>query len=276
MKPTLGIAASGSLALQGCKRTHTRRPTETHALTCKSLMSEPRKIMYSYTSAEGAICGPSSLRPSVPKERTCWSATFDSCVLMLYSVPSYRISDLEMRLMREPMYGTPPPVAMSAVTHSPAQPSRQQPRASAAAPEHAGELVPGRRPRCEASRARIRAGPLRMRPHARPRRPAKGWPSAEDSLLARLARGDASARWCPGACAAGAALRAARAGIAVARVARRARQRPSAAPATAPFQHCRRRADGRLPASPLRLTSRHVPAAPLRPQQQLSCRVEAD
>ena len=38
--------------------------------TFKSLMSVPRKMMKSYTSADGGICGPLVRRPSVPNERT--------------------------------------------------------------------------------------------------------------------------------------------------------------------------------------------------------------
>ena len=92
--------------------------------TSRSFMSLARKMMYSYTSFRGAT-GLSVTRSSVPKDRTdlhrkekCQhvhvrvgeeqelpfaSAIVDSFVSIVYRMPSYRISDLEMREILQPM-----------------------------------------------------------------------------------------------------------------------------------------------------------------------------
>lgn len=55
--------------------------------TCKSSMSEPRKMMYSNTSSLG-MTGRSVGRSSVPNERTLAKATVDSLVSIVYKIPS--------------------------------------------------------------------------------------------------------------------------------------------------------------------------------------------
>lgn len=73
----------------------------------RSLISLPRNMMYSNTSSRGGI-GLSVGRSSVPNERTLAKATVEFSVSMVYRIPSYRISALEMRLILLPMYGVPP------------------------------------------------------------------------------------------------------------------------------------------------------------------------
>ncbi|KAK2140398.1 hypothetical protein NP493_5806g00000 [Ridgeia piscesae] len=75
--------------------------------TCKSLMSLPRKIMYSYTSSLGGT-GLSVGRSSVPNDLTLAKATVDSLGSIVYKIPSYRISAFDIRLILLPKYGMPP------------------------------------------------------------------------------------------------------------------------------------------------------------------------
>lgn len=49
-------------------------------------------------------CGPSFFRPSVPNDLTLVNPMEDSSVLILYKMPSYLISLLEVKLIKLPMY----------------------------------------------------------------------------------------------------------------------------------------------------------------------------
>merc|ERR1719428_1746165 len=69
--------------------------------TVRSLMSFPRKMINWYSSFDGGMSG--FFLPSVPKDFTRCRAIVLSSVLIVYSVPSYRISALEMRLILLPM-----------------------------------------------------------------------------------------------------------------------------------------------------------------------------
>jgi len=72
--------------------------------TIRSFMSPARKIMYSKISSRGGTCR-SAGRSSVPYDRTLAKAIVDSLGSIVYRIPSYLISDLEINEILQPRNG---------------------------------------------------------------------------------------------------------------------------------------------------------------------------